>query len=95
MSHPLVRLDTETGTRAIFFAKEIGPRVEGMSLAASDALIECLADHATREAFQYRHEWAEGDPLIWDYLATLHRATPFDADRERRLLYRAMVSRLR
>jgi alpha-ketoglutarate-dependent 2,4-dichlorophenoxyacetate dioxygenase len=36
----------------------------------------------------YRHEWRVGDLVIWDNLATMHRAMPFDDARYRRELRR-------
>jgi alpha-ketoglutarate-dependent taurine dioxygenase len=28
----------------------------------------------------YRHEWSEGDVVIWDNRGVLHRAMPYAAD---------------
>jgi taurine dioxygenase len=48
-------------------------------------------EHAIRPEFHYHHKWRNGDFLIRDNLTTLHSATTFDAERHRRLLYRAMI----
>ena len=37
-----------------------------------------LMEHATQRPFVYSHEWRDGDFVIWDNLATMHRATAFD-----------------
>jgi alpha-ketoglutarate-dependent taurine dioxygenase len=42
------------------------------------ALIDELIAFATQKQFVYAHPWCLGDILIWDNLATMHRATPFD-----------------
>ena len=42
------------------------------------ALISELMAFATQEQFVYAHKWRLGDVLIWDNLATMHRATAFD-----------------
>ncbi len=42
------------------------------------ALIEELLAFATQPRFVYAHKWRLGDVLIWDNLATMHRATEFD-----------------
>ena len=46
----------------------------------------------TRPEFCYRHEWEEGDLVIWDNRCVLHRATPYDATRYKRLMQRTTVS---
>jgi alpha-ketoglutarate-dependent taurine dioxygenase len=47
---------------------------------------------AARLEFCYRHERQEGDLVIWDNHCVLHRATPFDTTRRRRLMQRTTVS---
>ena len=42
----------------------------------------------TRREFVYSHQWRAGDLVIWDNLATMHRATPFADTRHRRELRR-------
>ena len=44
--------------------------------------------HATQREFVHRHRWRDGDFVIWDNLATMHRATAFDDIRHRRELRR-------
>ena len=39
-----------------------------------------------------RHEWSEGDLVIWDNRAALHRATPYDTTRHARLMQRTTIS---
>ena len=47
-----------------------------------------LIEHATQPQFVYRHVWREGDLVIWDNRATMHRATPFADGSHRRELRR-------
>ena len=47
-----------------------------------------LTEHATQPQFVYRHLWRVGDLVIWDNLATMHRARPFDDANYRRELRR-------
>jgi alpha-ketoglutarate-dependent taurine dioxygenase len=42
------------------------------------ALLKALLDHVTRPEFCYRHEWREGDLVVWDNRCVLHRARPYD-----------------
>jgi len=51
-------------------------------------LLRDLAEHATQPQFVYRHAWREGDLVIWDNLATMHRGRPFDDTHHRRELRR-------
>ena len=46
----------------------------------------------TRPQFCHRHEWTEGDLVIWDNRCILHRATPYDTTRYKRLMQRTTVS---
>ena len=47
-----------------------------------------LMQHATQPQFVHAHEWRDGDLVIWDNRATMHRATPFDDTKYRRELRR-------
>jgi alpha-ketoglutarate-dependent 2,4-dichlorophenoxyacetate dioxygenase len=47
-----------------------------------------LVEHATQPQFVYRHIWQDGDLVIWDNLATMHRARAFDDTKYRRELRR-------
>ncbi|NQV56713.1 MAG: TauD/TfdA family dioxygenase, partial [Rhodospirillales bacterium] len=37
------------------------------------------------------HDWQAGDMVMWDNLALLHRAMPYDLVNDRRLLHRTTV----
>jgi taurine dioxygenase len=50
-----------------------------------------LLAHVTQPAFCYRHEWAGGDLIVWDNRCVLHRATPYDAARYKRLMQRTTI----
>jgi taurine dioxygenase len=89
--HPIVRTHPETGRKSIY----INPiRIEGiLGLDHREALplLDELLDHATRETFQYRHEWRPGDLVIWDNRRLLHKANgDYDMD-QTRYLYRVML----
>jgi alpha-ketoglutarate-dependent 2,4-dichlorophenoxyacetate dioxygenase len=47
---------------------------------------------ATRSENSYRHEWRNGDVVVWDNRAVVHRATPYDGARYRRLMQRTTIS---
>jgi taurine dioxygenase len=89
--HPIVRTHPENGRKSIY----INPiRIEGiLGLDHKEALplLDELLAHATRPAFQYRHEWRQGDLVIWDNRCLLHKANgDYDMD-QTRYLYRVML----
>ena len=66
--------------------------IVGMEQTEAQALLEWLWSHITSPQFVYRHEWREGDLLVYDNRCLLHRATPYDIARYKRVLQRTTVS---
>lgn len=89
---PLVRVHPVTGARSLFLCPAVISHIEGMSPAASGALIEDLMTHATEERFVYRHRWQAGDLVAWDNRCTLHTASLFDHTKYLRLMFRTTVA---
>jgi alpha-ketoglutarate-dependent 2,4-dichlorophenoxyacetate dioxygenase len=89
--HPLVRANPANGRCALFMGAHAS-HIEGMSVAEGRALLKELLDHATQPAFVYRHDWREGDLVVWDNRSVLHRATPYDSLRHKRLMQRTTIS---
>jgi alpha-ketoglutarate-dependent 2,4-dichlorophenoxyacetate dioxygenase len=85
--HPLVRTNPRTGRRALYLASHAS-RIIDWPLPEGRLLLRDLIEHATQPQFVYRHIWRERDLVIWDNLATMHRARPFDDARHRRELRR-------
>ena len=74
---PLVQTDPRTG-RKILFVGIHACEIEGMTLAEGRMLLWDLMEHATQREFVYRHHWQEGDLVMWDNTATVHRGRWFD-----------------
>jgi alpha-ketoglutarate-dependent 2,4-dichlorophenoxyacetate dioxygenase len=89
--HRLVRRNPVNGRRSMLIGAHASS-IEGMTLEAGRAFLKELLEHAGRPEFRYRHEWREGDLVVWDNRAVLHRATPYDTVRYRRLMQRTTVS---
>src|SRR5256712_1789935 len=89
--HPIVRANPVNGRKSLFLGAHAS-HVEGLPLDEGRALLKQLLEHVTQPQFRYRHEWTEGDLVIWDNRCILHRATPFDTTRYQRLLQRTTVS---
>lgn len=89
--HPAVRTHKETGRKSVFLVKEMVSRIGDLDETASRALLEEIEAFMEREQFIYAHKWQAGDLVIWDNRCTLHTATPYDAAKYRRTLYRTQV----
>jgi taurine dioxygenase len=91
LTHPLVRTIPETGQKALFMG-EHASHIDGCSFEQGRARMEALTAHAVEERFVYRHNWREGDILMWDNRCLLHRADPnFDAAHYPRVLHRTCL----
>ena len=73
--HPLVH--DRHGRKALYIASHASD-IEGLPTEEGQALLEELMAFATQPQFVYAHRWQIGDVVIWDNLATMHRARPFD-----------------
>jgi taurine dioxygenase len=89
-SHPVISTHPETGCNLLFLGRRHAAYVNGCSLEESESLLNELWAHATQPRFWYEHRWAQGDVVVWDNRATLHRRDPFDPA-ARRVLYAAQV----
>jgi alpha-ketoglutarate-dependent 2,4-dichlorophenoxyacetate dioxygenase len=85
--HPMVRMNPRTKRRSLYIASHAN-RIIGWPVAESRLLIWELAQQATQPHLVYSHEWRPGDLVIWDNLATMHRATEFDDAKYHRELRR-------
>jgi alpha-ketoglutarate-dependent taurine dioxygenase len=59
--------------------------VVGMPVPHGRALIARLLDWTVQPNFRYRHHWQEGDLLLWNNTAALHRVLPYDGKSGRRM----------
>ncbi len=90
-SHPLVRVHPETGEKALFMGMHAS-YLDGQPIEESRQRIIDLEKYATEDRFVYRHNWRQGDVLMWDNRCLLHRADPnFDAAHYPRVLHRTCL----
>ncbi len=90
VEHPLVSTHPETGRKCLYISHH-AMRVVGLPEAESTALLEELMAHATLPDFVYAHRWRQGEVVMWDNRSTMHKATPYDAKGERRVMNRTVV----
>jgi len=81
--HKLVHRHPGSGRDVLYIASHVSGIVGWPEDEAKELLAELMAI-ATQPAYVYSHVWSVGEVLIWDNLATMHRATPFDDQRYRR-----------
>jgi len=82
----LVRIHPGSKRKTLYLAAHASAIVDWPLPDGRLLLCELIA-HATRRDFVYRHEWQEGDLVIWDNRCTMHRGRAFD-EREVRDLRR-------
>jgi alpha-ketoglutarate-dependent 2,4-dichlorophenoxyacetate dioxygenase len=78
------------GRKALYLASH-GYAIEGIDPEAGSKLIAELMDAATAPATIYSHRWRQGDVLMWDNRATMHRGRPWPAH-EARYMVRTTIS---
>ena len=88
--HPVVRTHEETQRKALYINRLMSVRIEGMSEAESEPLLNFLYDHSEKPEFVYTHVWRRGDLIVWDNRCSSHARTDFPSD-QRRLLLRTTV----
>ena len=85
--HPLIRTLPGSGRKSLYVASHASQIID-WPVPEGRLLLRELIEHATQPQFVYRHTWREGDLVIWDNRATMHRATPFADGTYRRELRR-------
>jgi taurine dioxygenase len=88
--HPLVRVHPATGRLALFLCRRLNGYIIGLPLDESEDLLDRLWQHATQDAFVWRHQWLPGDLVMWDNRCVLHRRDGFD-DTLTRIMHRTQI----
>jgi taurine dioxygenase len=89
--HPLVRRHPENGKKALYLNPVRIESILGMEDADALNLVARLMAHAIQPKYEYRHQWRDGDFVIWDNRSVMHKANPDYDMSERRYLYRLML----
>ena len=89
--HPLICRHPDSGRSMLYLGRRRMAWLDGLELAASDALLDEIWAHATQPAFTWRHRWQAGDLVMWDNRCSMHRRDPFDAA-SRRVMHRTQVA---
>jgi alpha-ketoglutarate-dependent 2,4-dichlorophenoxyacetate dioxygenase len=73
------------GLGAVYLASH-AYAVDGMEPSAGKKLIDRLMEAATAPGASYLHAWRNGDLVIWDNRATMHRGRPWPAQEARHMV---------
>jgi len=90
VDHPVVRTHPETGRRCLYLGDH-AEYIVGMPYDEGRALIEELNVLAVHPDLTYEHRWQPGELIVWDNRCLMHRATPYDAATQARVVRRCTV----
>jgi len=71
--------------RALYVASH-AYAIDGMDERQAKQLLAQLLDDATQRQYVYAHKWRQGDAVMWDNRAMLHRGRPWPYERERSMI---------
>ena len=83
---PLVKVHPATGRPALYLGRH-AHAIPGLDPEESRRLLDDLVDFACRPPRVLRHEWTEGDLVVWDNRCVLHRARPYDYGQPRVMVH--------
>lgn len=83
--HPILRTHPETGRRVLFAGRHAS-HIVGQDQEESRALLRTLTEEACQPPRLWKHRWAEGDLVIWDNRAVLHRGHTWPDDQPRTMV---------
>ena len=89
--HPVFLTHPITGRKVLYCNEDYAMRINELSQAESDEMLDFLFKHQLEMRFRYTHDWNENDLLIWDHLGTIHRAIADYGPDEIRLMRRCQV----
>jgi taurine dioxygenase len=90
VDHPVVRTHPETGRKCLYLGDH-AEYIQGMPYDEGRALIEALNALAVHADLTYGHRWKTRELLVWDNRCVMHRATPYDAATQGRVIRRCTV----
>ena len=90
VDHPVVRTHPETGRKCLYLGDH-AEYIVGMPYDEGRALIEELNALAVHADLTYEHRWQARELLLWDNRCVMHRATPYDAATQGRVIRRCTV----
>jgi taurine dioxygenase len=90
--HPILTAHPVTGESLLFVNPGYTTAIDGLSALESRSMLQMLFDLLNDSSLHYRHRWHDGDLVMWDEHATVHRG-PSDFYPEHRKLTRVTSNR--
>jgi taurine dioxygenase len=91
VSHPIF-LQHPIARRKVLYANPgYSMRINELPQEESDGILEFLFEHQLKPEYRYRHQWSEGDVLMWENFGTIHNAIADYGPDEHRLVKRCQV----
>ena len=91
VSHPVFLIHPITGRKVLYANPGYSMRINELPEARSEEILQFLFRHQVQEEYCYRHQWAQGDVLMWDNMGTIHNAVADYGPDEHRLIKRCQV----
>jgi taurine dioxygenase len=91
VSHPIFLTHPITGRKVLYANPGYSMRINELPQKESDEILDFLFAHQLKPEYRYRHEWAEGDLLMWENFGTIHNAIADYGPQEHRLVKRCQV----
>jgi alpha-ketoglutarate-dependent taurine dioxygenase len=88
MVHPLV-WKHNSGRKSLVIGSH-ADQVVGQPVPHGRSLLTRLQEWAAQPDFSYRHEWQEGDLVIWDNCGVMHRVVPYEEE-SGRMMHRTTI----
>ena len=89
--HPIFMTHPITGRMVLYCNPGYAIRINEMTEAESDKVLDMLFKHQLQDKYIYRHSWQVNDLLIWEHIGTLHNAIPDYGPEEHRMMLRCQV----
>jgi len=91
VSHPIFLEHPITRRKVLYANPGYSMRINELPQKASDETLELLFEHQLKPEYRYRHQWSEGDVLMWENFGTIHNAIADYGPDEHRLVKRCQV----
>jgi taurine dioxygenase len=91
VSHPVFLTHPITGRKVLYANPGYSMRINELPQKESDEILEFLFEHQLKAEYRYRHQWSEGDVLMWENFGTIHNAIADYGPDEHRLVKRCQV----
>ena len=91
VSHPIFLTHPITRRKVLYANPGYSMRINELPEKESDETLKFLFEHQVKPEYRYRHQWSEGDLLVWENFGLIHNAIADYGPGEHRLIKRCQV----